>query len=31
MQHEELWKVQKKGKRYMYFASLPEIVRDLWL
>ena len=31
LQYEKLWKVPTKdGKRVMYFASLTEIMRDLW-
>ena len=31
LQYEKLWKVRKIGRRWMYFASLTEIMRDLWL
>ena len=31
LQHEKLSKVQKMGRRWMYFALLTEIMRDLWL
>ena len=27
----KLWKVQNMGRRWMYFASLTEIMRDLLL
>ena len=28
---KEFWKVQKNERRWMNFASLPEIMRDVWL
>ena len=31
LQYEKLWKVPKIGRRWMYFALLTEIIRDLWL
>ena len=31
LQYEKLWKVRKMGRKWMYFASLTEIMRDLWL
>ena len=31
LQYEKLWKVQKMGKRWMYFSSLTEIMRNRWL
>ena len=29
--YEKLWKVQKMGRRWMYFALLTKIMSDLWL
>ena len=31
LQYQNLYKVRKMGRRWMYFASLTEIMRDLWL
>ena len=31
LQYEKLWKVWKMGRMWMCFASLTEIMRDLWL
>ena len=31
LQYEELWKVEKMGRRLIYFALLAKIMRDLWL
>ena len=31
LQYEQLWKVRNMGRGKMYFASLTEIMRDLWL
>ena len=31
LQYKKLWKVQKMERKWMYFVSLTEIMRDLWL
>ena len=31
LKYEKLCQVQKMGRRWMYFASLAEILRNLWL
>ena len=30
-EYEKLWKERKMGRRWMYFSSLTEIMRDLSL
>ena len=31
LQYEKLCKVRKMGRRWIYFASLTKIMRDLWM